>query len=83
MTKLLFVIAAFVLSLSAFANEGGLLDQNAGIVAADGPPASHQYNHRHGPPQNNTLSVRYRGEIRGCFQNSLMAASGSDPAVSA
>ena len=32
MNRLLFAIAAFVSSLSAFANEGGLLDQNAGIV---------------------------------------------------
>ena len=32
MKRLLLAIATFVLSLSAFANEGGLLDQNAGIV---------------------------------------------------
>lgn len=32
MQELLFVIAATILSLGAFAKEGGLLDQNAGIV---------------------------------------------------
>jgi uncharacterized protein (DUF302 family) len=32
MTKLLLLIAAIVLSLDAFAEEGGLLDQNSGIV---------------------------------------------------